>query len=261
MTTPETHAETSAQTQNTTACPSSDSRPQTVTSPKTAADTSQPDRYEEETDKPVFSSASTTAAAVPQTTASEKKPTETAKPETEKPETAKTEAYTIAQTAVSSEPKEQPQAIPLVADRAEVEAKAAKYINEYRSEKAIVLSGLTEVARYRSQQLVTDFCHTDGSEACAAFKYGEYVDMTVYGFPESSNYYNGYNREAIAKVSKGGTADEIGKRIADALKNSPPHWSYLSSGEYLYMAVGCTFDDATSAWYCCVCVSSVDYGG
>lgn len=85
--------------------------------------------------------------------------------------------------------------------------------------------------------------------------------MTVYGFPESSNYYNGYNREAIAKVSKGGTADEIGKRIADAFRNSPPHWSYLSSGEYLYMAVGCTFDDATSAWYCCVCVSSVDYGG
>lgn len=42
--------------------------------------------------------------------------------------------------------------------------------------------------------------------------------MTVYGFPESSNYYNGYNREAIVKVSKGGTADEIGKRIADALK-------------------------------------------
>ena len=66
--------------------------------------------------------------------------------------------------------------------------------------------------------------------------------MTVYGFPESSNYYNGYNREAIVKVSKGGTADEIGKRIADALKNSLPHWSYLSSSEYLYMAVGCTFD-------------------
>ncbi len=265
LTIPETRANTSAQIQKTTAnttdCPSSDSNLQTVTSPKSAADTSQPDRYEEETDKPVFSSASTTAAAKPHTTASEKKPAETARPETEKPETAKTEAYTTAQTAASSAPKEQPQTIPLIADRAEVEAKVAKYINEYRTEKAIVLSGLTEVARYRSQQLVTDFCHTDGSEACAAFKYGEYVDMTVYGFPESSNYYNGYNREAIAKVSKGGTADEIGKRIADAFRNSPPHWSYLSSGEYLYMAVGCTFDDATSAWYCCVCVSSVDYGG
>lgn len=265
FTTSETRANTSAQPEkamaNTTACSFSASKPQTVTSPKTAADTSQPDKYKEETDKPVFSSASTTAAAVPQTTASEKKPAETAKPETAKPETAKTEAYTTAQTKASSASKEQPQTIPLVADRAEVEAKAAKYINEYRSEKAIVLSGLTEVARYRSQQLVTDFCHTDGSEACAAFKYGEYVDMTVYGFPESSNYYNGYNREAIAKVSKGGTADEIGKRIADAFRNSPPHWSYLSSGEYLYMAVGCTFDDASSAWYCCVCVSSVDYGG
>lgn len=261
LTTAETRAETSTQVQNTTACPSSDSKPETVTSTKTAADTSQPDRYEDETDQPVFSSASTTAAVAPQTTASEKKPAETAKPETAKPETAKTETYTTVQTAVSSAPKEQPQAIPLIADRAEVEAKVAKYINEYRSEKAIVLNGLTKVARYRSQQLVTDFCHTDGSEACAAFKYGKYVDMTVYGFPESSNYYNGYNREAIVKVSKGGTADEIGKRIADALKNSLPHWSYLSSSEYLYMAVGCTFDDATSAWYCCVCVSSVDYGG
>ena len=98
-----------------------------MTSPKSAADTSQPDKYEEETDKPVFSSASTTAAAKPHTTASEKKPAETAKPETEKPETAKTEAYTTAQTAASSAPKEQPQTIPLIADRAEVESKVAKY--------------------------------------------------------------------------------------------------------------------------------------
>lgn len=114
LTTPETRAETSAQTHNTTACSSSDSNPQTVTSPKSAADTSQPDKYEEETDKSVFSSASTTAAAKPHTTASEKKPAETARPETEKPETAKTEAYTTAQTATSSAPKEQPQTIPLI---------------------------------------------------------------------------------------------------------------------------------------------------
>lgn len=72
LTTAETRAETSTQVQNTTACPSSDSKPETVTSTKTAADTSQPDRYEDETDQPVFSSASTTAAVAPQTTASEK---------------------------------------------------------------------------------------------------------------------------------------------------------------------------------------------
>ena len=135
------------------------------------------------------------------------------------------------------------------------------YINQYRSTNATVLSGLTSVARYRSNQLVTNFAHTDGIDACNALQYGEFVDMTLYGMSESDSYYQGYNREAIAKGNWTGSADEIAQRIANGFKNSSSHWSYLDSSEYSYIAVGCTYDEASSMWYCCICVSSKNYGG
>ncbi len=149
----------------------------------------------------------------------------------------------------------------VIADSSEVEQKVAEYINAYRSTKATVLSGLTQVARYRSQELVSNFAHTDGTTACNALKYGEYVDMTLYGMSEADSYYQGYNREAIAKGNWIGSADEIGKRIADGFYNSLNHLKYLGSAEYQYMAVGCTYNAATNTWYCCICVSSTDYGG
>lgn len=180
----------------------------------------------------------------------ETKPTETKPTETEKPETKPV-----------TEPTKQPETVYKVPDRAEVERKVAEYINGYRSEKATVLSGLTAVARYRSNQLVSNFVHTDGIDACNALKYGEYVDMTQYGMSESDSYYQGYNREAIAKGNFTGTADEIAQRIANGFKNSASHWSYLGSSEYSYIAVGCTYDSASSMWYCCICVSSKNYGG
>jgi len=78
---------------------------------------------------------------------------------------------------------------------------------------------------------------------------------------ESDSYYQGYNREAIAKGNWGGTADEIAQRIATGFKNSANHWKYLGSSEYSYMAVGCVYDEATCMWYCCICVSTKNYGG
>lgn len=180
----------------------------------------------------------------------EKKPTETKPSETEKPETKPV-----------TEPTKQPETVYQVPDKAEVERKVAEYINGYRSENATVLSGLTAVARYRSNQLVSNFAHTDGIDACNTLKYGEYVDMTQYGMSESDSYYQGYNREAIAKGNFTGTADEIAQRIANGFKNSASHWSYLGSSEYSYIAVGCTYDSASSMWYCCICVSSKNYGG
>lgn len=148
-----------------------------------------------------------------------------------------------------------------IADRADVERKVAEYINGYRSSNATVLSGLTQVARYRSGELATNFTHTDGISACNALKYGEYVDMTEYGMSESDSYYQGYNREAIAKGNWVGSADEIAKQIADGFRNSSSHWKYLGSSEFSYMAVGCTYDSATNTWYCCICVSDTNYGG
>lgn len=89
-------------------------------------------------------------------------------------------------------------------------------------------------------------------------KYGEYVDMSDCGMPEAS-YYRGYNAEAAAKGNWTGTADEIAEKIANVFKNSAGHWRYVGSAEYTYMAVGITYKGGT--WYCCVCVSSQNYGG
>lgn len=155
-------------------------------------------------------------------------------------------------------PKPEPVQVP---DSSEVEAKVAAYINQYRPTYATVLSGLTNVARYRSWQLVTNFSHSDGTDVCNALQYGEFVDMTLYGMSENDSYYQGYNREAIAKGNWTGTSDEIAKNIADGYRNSSSHWSYLGSSEYPYIAVGCTYDSATSTWYCCICISSQNYGG
>lgn len=187
-------------------------------------------------------------------------PTETKPEQAEPPKQSETQDP---QPPVESEPNElTPTETPVtVADPSEVEAKVAAYISQYRGSNVTVLAGLTRVARYRSQQLVSDFSHSDGIDACNALQYGEYVDMTLYGCPESDNYYQGYNREAIAKGNWGGTADEIAQKIATGFKNSASHWQYLGSSEYPYIAVGCTYDPATSTWYCCICISSTNYGG
>ena len=188
---------------------------------------------------------------VPPKTESSTTPTETTPPPTTEstaPETEPTETETV------SPPLERPSG-------SEVAAKVAVYVNQYRSSSATVLPGLGNVALYRANELVSNFAHTDGIDACNALQYGEFVDMTLYGMSESDSYYQGYNREAIAKGNWGGTADEIAQHIATGFKNSASHWKYLGSDEYSYIAVGCVYDEATSMWYCCICVSSKNYGG
>lgn len=165
------------------------------------------------------------------------------------------------ETETETEPTETVPAPVIRPNGSEVAAKVAVYINQYRSSSATVLPGLGNVALYRANELVINFAHTDGIDACNALQYGEFVDMTLYGMSESDSYYQGYNREAIAKGNWGGTADEIAQRIATGFKNSSSHWKYLGSSEYSYMAVGCVYDEATCMWYCCICVSSKNYGG
>ena len=216
---------------------------------------------EKEVKKPTTSSVSKPTEETPKTTEkTENKPAETKPAETQQTEPTQP---TTNPTEESKEPETEskPEPVYQVPERSEVEALVAAYINQYRSTNATVLSGLTGVARYRSNQLVTNFAHTDGIDACNALQYGEFVDMTLYGMSESDSYYQGYNREAIAKGNWTGTADEIAQRIANGFKNSSSHWSYLGSSEYLYIAVGCTYDEASSMWYCCICVSSKNYGG
>ena len=147
------------------------------------------------------------------------------------------------------------------ADSYEVATLVAQYVNQYRGTPATVLPGLGEVATYRANQLISNFSHADSATACTALQYGEFVDMTLYGCPESSNYYQGYNREAIAKGNWTGTADDIAQRIATGFKNSAKHWAYVGSDEYGYMAVGVVYDASNSTWYCCICMSTQNYGG
>ena len=147
----------------------------------------------------------------------------------------------------------------------EIEQLVAQYINQYRvaqgSTNTTILQGLTEVARYRAKQLVSNFSHDSTPDACTVLKYGEFIDMTLYGGEESDSYYRGYNREAIGKGDWFGTADQMAQRISEGFRNSSGHWAYVGDSQYSYMAVGVYFNQADSQWYCCICMSSKNYGG
>lgn len=146
----------------------------------------------------------------------------------------------------------------------EIERLVAQYINQYRvaqgATSATVLTGLTEVARDRARQLVSDFSHNSNPNPCTVLQYGEYIDMTLFGGDASESYYRGYNREAIGKGDWFGTADQMAQRIANGFRNSSKHWAYVGDSEYSYMAVGVYYNELDGKWYCCICMSSKNYG-
>lgn len=180
---------------------------------------------------------------------------------TEKPKPTENTSSAIEQ--IESPPTEEIYNTQIEVNPADIEKLVVQYINENRVAQgdtaATVLTGLTEVARIRATELVTNFAHTDGRTACGALKYGEYVDLTPYGLEESDNYYLGYNREAIGKGSWFGTAESMAHRIADGFYNSKNHWRYVGSSEYCYIAVGVVHEN--NNWYVCVCMSHTNYGG
>lgn len=146
-------------------------------------------------------------------------------------------------------------------DADKIAEKVVEYINEYRNNEGVsntaVLSGLTKYAKYRSQQLVTNFAHDtlDERAAATALKYGEYVDPPLYGMTDEP-YYTANVREAIGKGSLFGTIEQTAKRIAKGFKNSQGHWSYVGNSEYKYMAVGITCKNGY--WYCDIAVSTLN---
>ena len=148
-------------------------------------------------------------------------------------------------------------------DTAGIEKLVIEKINAYRIAQgdtaATMLPGLTEVARLRADELTTNFSHTDIRNACKELKYGEFVDMTLYGMTAEDSYYQGYNREAIGMGDWFGTAESMSERIADGFHHSKGHWAYVGSSEYPYIAVGVT--KANGKWYVCVCMSEKNYGG
>ncbi len=191
----------------------------------------------------------------------ETKPAETKPPQTEPTNPPKTEEPR------ATEPTETEPAVtmPTRPTASEIEPLVAKYLNDHRAivgaSSMTVLPGLTEVARFRAEQLITNFSHQSDPDACTVLQYGEFIDMTELGLDASYNYYQGYDAEACAKGNWSGSAEDIARRIADGFRNSSGHWRYLGSSEYTYMAVGLTYDSHTAKWYCCVCVSSKNYGG
>ena len=101
----------------------------------------------------------------------------------------------------------------------DIERLVVEKVNAYRKAQgdtaATMLPGLTEVARYRANELTTNFSHTSPRDACGVLKYGEFVDMTLYGLTAEDSYYQGFNREAIGMGDWFGTAESMSDRIAD----------------------------------------------
>ena len=147
-------------------------------------------------------------------------------------------------------------------DPAEIERLVIEKVNAYRIAQgdtaATMLIGLTEVARYRANELTINFEHRGEQHVSTELKYGQYVDLAPYGFPDDS-YYKGYSREAIGMGDWFGTAESMSERIADGFHHSKGHWSYVGSSKYPYIAVGVT--KANGKWYVCILMSEENYGG
>ena len=170
------------------------------------------------------------------------------------------------ETAITEQETEEETYIGIVwpeVDPAEIEKLVIEKINAYRIAQgdmaATMLPGLTEVARYRANELITNFSHSGHQNACNALQYGEFIDMTLYGGTAEDNYYRGYSREAIGMGDWFGTAESMSDRMADGFHHSKGHWSYVGSSEYPYIAVGVT--KANGKWYVCICMSEENYGG
>ena len=268
-----------------TAPPPSESPPSTVsetiitesstetTPPVTAVEPTEKEKEPPPTESKAQATEPTVTATEPTTTA---KPTEETKPPvTTKPtEPSATETpkengcITIVETDDPPKNEETQEEIyvgiqwPEV-DPADIERLVIEKVNAYRIAQgdtaATLLPGLTEVARYRANELTTNFSHTSPRDACGVLKYGEFIDMTLYGLTAEDSYYQGFNREAIGMGDWFGTAESMSDRIADGFHHSKGHWSYVGSSKYPYIAVGVT--KANGKWYVCICMSEENYGG
>ena len=257
-----------------TAPPPTESPPTTVSEMKITEvpiETTPPVTAVEPTEKEKEPTSTESKDQVPEPTTTATETPTTAKPKEETKPTA-AEKQTEPSVAENTEPKveEPPKEEEIYVgiqwpevDPADIERLVIEKVNAYRivqgDTAATMLPGLTEVARYRANELTTNFSHTSSRDACNELKYGEFVDMTLYGLTAEDSYYQGYNREAIGMGDWFGTAESISDRIADGFHHSKGHWAYVGSSEYPYIAVGIT--KANGKWYVCVCMSAENYGG
>lgn len=161
------------------------------------------------------------------------------------------------------EPTDPPKAEITYEFKRQVAAYAAQYINQYRGSACTVLPGMSQVAQYRAGQLTRNYGHStaDKREALAYFEYGRYVDATEFGDDPSNSYWDADSAEAICAGFYGTDPQAMGKKIADLIRNSSGHWSYISSSEYSYIGVGVEYREGSEyGWYACIMVGSVNYG-
>lgn len=204
----------------------------------------------------------TVPPASEETTPPTTEPIETEPPETDPPATdppGTEPPVTEAETEPATEPDP---FVPDYAFKREVAAYAAQYINQYRSSPCTVLSGMSQVAQYRANQLCYNFSHStsDKRAALAYYEYGRWIDATEASLDASLSYYESDTSEAICRGFRGADAEALGKAIADLIRSSGSHWSYVGSSEYNYMGIGVEYRDDSYGWYCCVMVGTVDYG-
>ena len=236
--------------------------PTETTQPVAAVEPTEKEKEPHPTESAVQATELTVTATEPTTTA---KPTEETKPtSTTKPAESSAVENTVPK--VEEPPQEEEIYVGIQwpeVDPAEIERLVIEKVNAYRIAQgdaaATMLPGLTEVARYRANELTTNFSHTSSRDACNELKYGEFVDMTLYGLTAEDSYYQGYNREAIGMGEWFGTAESMSYRIAEGFHHSKEHWSYVGSSKYPYIAVGVT--KANGKWYVCICMSEENYGG
>ena len=195
----------------------------------------------------------------------ETKPKETTPPETKPKETTPPETKPKPTEPPATEPKETEPAVKEITYefKRQIASYAAQYINQYRGSGCTVLPGMSQVAQYRASQLTRNYSHStaDKRAALAKYEYGRYIDATEFGDDASNSYWEADSAEAICAGFYGTDPKAMGKKIADLIRNSGSHWSYIGSSEYSYIGVGVEYREGTEyGWYCCVMVGSVNYG-
>lgn len=222
--------------------------------------------------EPAGSTESTTQTQLPQQ-ATETPTTPTNLPEEAKP-TPTIPPETTPTQPQKTEPEEtQPPATEPQIDKNSYEFKrqvaqyVAQYINQYRAAAGVspceVLSGMTLVAEYRADQLTRNYTHdtADKREALAYYQYGRWIDATIAGLDPEDSYYEADAAEAICAGFNGSDAEAMGKKIADLIRNSPSHWSYVGSNKFTYIGIGVDYKAGTAyGWYGCVMVGRTNYG-
>ena len=210
----------------------------------------------------------------PETQPAETEPIQTQPKETEPPEITPKETVPKETEAPATEPpateaptepeQTEPTATEITYEfKRQVASYAVQYINAYRGSPCTVLSGMSQVAQYRASQLTWNYGHStsDKRAALAYYEYGRYIDATEFGDDASNSYWEADSAEAICAGFYGTDPEAMGKQIADLIRNSSGHWSYISSSEYSYIGVGVEYREGSQyGWYCCVMVGSVDYG-